>query len=90
MSLSRPEFGSLAMWLPLVFAAMVFIGAFLIGQWGAAIAGSASFQNGPPRLGGLARPVPYDAAQDDPEPIRVGTVLPAQSDACATPHTEPR
>jgi len=82
MSLSRPEyFGSLAMWLPLVFAALVFIGAFQIGQWGAAIAASASSYEGGPRLGGLASPLLYDAAQEDPEPIRLGTVLPAQSDA---------
>jgi putative chitinase len=45
MSLSRPEqFGALAIWLPLVFAALVFIGAYLIAQWGAAIASSPSYE----------------------------------------------
>jgi hypothetical protein len=77
MSLSRPEhFGSLSMWLPLVFAASVFIGAFLIGQWGAAIAARESAET---PLGALPGQPAHDAEEEDPEPVRLGAVLPSQS-----------
>jgi hypothetical protein len=84
MSLSRPEhFGSLGMWLPLVFAASVFIGAFLIGQWGTAIAARPLSDR--MRALGTASPsltTLTDAAEEeDPEPVRVGTVLAAPGEA---------
>jgi predicted chitinase len=77
MSLSRPEyFGSLGMWLPLVFAALVFVGAFLIGQWGTAVAASRLCDR--MRAAEAVPPsrAPADAAaEEDPEPVRLGTVL---------------
>jgi hypothetical protein len=81
MSLSRPEyFGSLSMWLPLVFAASVFIGAFLIGQWGTAIASSPSYELARAQRTLPQTQMPADTAGEDPEPVRLGTVLPTEGE----------
>jgi predicted chitinase/peptidoglycan hydrolase-like protein with peptidoglycan-binding domain len=79
MSLSRPEyFGSLSMWLPLVFAASMFIGAFLIGQWGTAIASSPSYELARARGASKVTKAPADTASEDPEPVRLGPVSPTE------------
>jgi len=81
MSLSRPEhFGALAIWLPLVFAALVFIGAYLIAQWGATIASSPSYDLARARAASPPR-AHLSAAQGDPEPVRLGTALSAEDKA---------
>ena len=65
MSLGRPEyFGPLAMWLPLMFAGLVFIGAFLIGHWGTMIASSQPGERGMRQ--------PADVPAGDAEPVRDG------------------
>jgi len=66
--------------LPLVFAACVFIGAFLIGQWGTAIASSPSYELARNR-GALQRTQRFaDMASEDPEPVRLGTVSPPEGE----------
>ena len=78
MSLSRPEqFGALAIWLPLVFAALVFIGAYLMAQWGASIASSPSYALARTRVAASQTRAHAGAAEGDPEPVRLGTALPA-------------
>lgn len=79
MSLARPQhFGFVSMWLPLVFAAVVFMGAFLIGQWGAAVASSAPYEYARSRRNPTQPAVLADTVAEDPEPVRVGALLPVE------------
>jgi hypothetical protein len=60
------------MWLPLIFATSVFIGAFLIAQWGTTVYSSPAYElvrscGAKPNMRPLAA-----VAEGDAEPVRLG------------------
>ena len=55
----------------------MFIGAYLMAQWGASIASSPSYALARTRVAASQTRAHAGAAEGDPEPVRLGTALPA-------------